>query len=63
MCVADSVLRELEKECAARGCRALIVEVGRDNRAALRTYARLGMEHVDDGRILYRMLLPAGKSA
>ena len=60
---AGRVLRELEKECAERGCRALIVEVGRDNHAALRTYARLGMEHVEDGRILYRKLLPAGKSA
>ncbi len=36
-------------------------EVGRENRAALRTYTRLGMEHVDDGRILYRKLLPAGE--
>ncbi len=33
--VATMLLTELQKESLARGCRALIVEVGKDNRAAL----------------------------
>ena len=51
---AHALLMELEKECRKRNCRALIVEVGRDNTAGLKTYEKLGMRLIDDGRILYR---------
>jgi ribosomal protein S18 acetylase RimI-like enzyme len=51
---AHAMTMELEKECRKRNCKALIVEVGRDNTAGLRTYEKLGMRLIDDGRILYR---------
>jgi len=51
---AHAMLIELEKECRKRNCRALIVEVGRDNTAGLKTYEKLGMRLIDDGRVLYR---------
>ena len=55
--IASRLLQELETECLARGCKALIVEVGRNNPAGLAAYKKLGMKHVDDGRVLYRKLL------
>ncbi len=61
--VASLLLRELERECLARGCKALLVEVGRDNPAGLRTYEKLQMKLVDDGRIIYRKALPGGHEA
>ena len=54
---AHVMLMELEKERRKRNCRALIVEVGRDNTAGLNTYKKLGMRLIDDGRILYRKRL------
>jgi ribosomal protein S18 acetylase RimI-like enzyme len=54
---ASSLLQIVERECTARKCRSLIVEVGKDNDAALATYKKLGMKKVDDGRILYRKAL------
>jgi len=53
-----SLLQELERECSIRNCKSLIVEVGKDNDAGLRTYQKLGMHQIDDGRILYRKPLP-----
>jgi ribosomal protein S18 acetylase RimI-like enzyme len=55
--VASSLLKLLEAECIARNCRALVVEVGKDNAAGLRSYERMGMRHVNDGRVLYRKVL------
>jgi len=55
---AHAMLMELEKECGKRNCRALIVEVGQDNTAALKTYEKLGMRLINDGRVLYRKPLP-----
>lgn len=57
---ATLLLLELEKECRDRNCKALIVEVGRDNPAGLRAYEKLGMSAVTDGRVIYRKELPAG---
>jgi ribosomal protein S18 acetylase RimI-like enzyme len=50
---ASSVLQMLELECTKRKCKSLIVEVGKDNEAGLMTYKKLGMQKIDDGRILY----------
>jgi ribosomal protein S18 acetylase RimI-like enzyme len=55
--VASKLLLELEKDCLARKCRALMVEVGKDNGAGLRVYEKLGMHHVNDGRIIYKKVL------
>ena len=54
---ASQLLLELEKECIARDCKAVTVEVGRNNLAGLKTYEKLGMQRVIDGRIIYKRLL------
>ena len=55
---AYSLLLETEVECRKRNCKALIVEVGKDNTAGLKTYEKLGMQWINDGRILYKKALP-----
>ena len=54
---AYSLLLETEVECRKRNCKALIVEVGKDNTAGLKTYEKLGMQWINDGRILYKKAL------
>lgn len=46
------LLDELLAECRARGCKALHVEVGKSNAAALALYAVFGLHPATDGRIL-----------
>ena len=55
--VASVLLRELEKECLDRKCRALVVEVGKNNPAGLEAYKRFGMRHISDGRITCKKML------
>jgi len=46
------LLEKLLGECSARRCRALHVEVGKSNSAALALYAEFGLYPATDGRIL-----------
>lgn len=48
--LAGALVAAVWAECVRRGVRALYVEVGADNAAAHRVYARAGME--DTGRLL-----------
>jgi ribosomal protein S18 acetylase RimI-like enzyme len=50
--VGHALLTELVAECRARGCKALKVEVGQSNAAALGLYAKFGLQAAADGRIL-----------
>lgn len=47
-----SLLKELLTECRARHCKALHVEVGKSNAAAIALYAEFGLHPATDGRIL-----------
>ena len=48
------MLLELESECRKRNCKALLVEVGNNNTAGLKTYEKLGLKLIADGRVLYK---------
>ena len=50
--VGRGLLTELLAECGARRCKALHVEVGKSNAAALALYAEFGLHAATDGRIL-----------
>lgn len=50
--VARRLLGELLAECRIKRCKALHVEVGGSNSAALALYAELGLRASTDGRIL-----------
>lgn len=50
--VASALLAALRAECRGRGVRALLVEAGRDNDAALAVYRRLGLEEAEGNRVL-----------
>jgi ribosomal protein S18 acetylase RimI-like enzyme len=47
-----SLLNELIAECKVRRCKALHVEVGESNSAALALYGEFGLHAATDGRIL-----------
>ena len=57
MGIASALLGLLEADCATRGCKALVVEVGKANVAGLKSYERMGMRLIDDGRVLYSKVL------
>ena len=48
--IANTLLEAMTADCVARGVRSLSVEVGPDNDAARRVYARAGL--TDSGRLL-----------
>ena len=50
--VGHALLTELVAECRARGCKALKVEVGQSNAAALGLYSKFGLHGATDGRVL-----------
>jgi len=50
--VAHALLHELFRDCHARGCRSVQVEVGSANTAALGVYANFGLIPHQDGRVL-----------
>jgi ribosomal protein S18 acetylase RimI-like enzyme len=50
--VGNELLARVMDACAARGCQAVQVEVGRDNGPALALYRRLGLDSVDDERTI-----------
>lgn len=55
--VARAGLEALFAECQRRGCRAVHVEVGSDNHAAIALYRGYGLEPAGDGRQLLRLAL------
>jgi ribosomal protein S18 acetylase RimI-like enzyme len=57
--VGRGLLDELVAECSARRCKALHVEVGKSNAAALALYAGFGLHSAADGRILASGPVPA----
>lgn len=63
MGVGRGLLEELVAECRARNCKALHVEVGESNVAALALYAKLGLHPTTDGRILASGVVPAGDAS
>lgn len=50
--IAGALLDELFKDCRARGCKSVQVEVGSANTAALGAYGKYGLTPHDDGRLL-----------
>jgi GNAT superfamily N-acetyltransferase len=50
--VGRALLAELFRDCRARGCRAVQVEVGADNAPAIRLYGTFGLRPHQDGRML-----------
>lgn len=56
--VGRGLLNELLAECRARRCKALHVEVGKSNLAALALYTKLGLHAATDGRILASGAVP-----
>lgn len=58
--VGRRLLDALVAECRARHCKALQVEVGRTNGAALALYERYGMRVATDGRVIASGLLDPG---
>jgi len=58
---AHLLLTELEEECHARKCKAIIVEVAENNPPAQGAYAKSGLNLVDDGRVLFRKVLSFDK--
>ena len=56
--VGRALLDALFAECGARACEAAQVEVGTDNEAALRLYAKFGLTAATDGRVLLGGRLP-----
>ena len=50
--VASALLREVFQDCRTRACKAVQVEVGAANVAALAVYARFGLKPLQDGRLL-----------
>jgi ribosomal protein S18 acetylase RimI-like enzyme len=60
--VACTLLDELFKDCRARGCQSVQVEVGNANAAALRVYAKFGLVPHQDGRLLLAGALPDARA-
>jgi ribosomal protein S18 acetylase RimI-like enzyme len=52
MGIGRALLAAVASDCRARGCRALQVEVARDNQPALALYAAFGLRPLTDGRVL-----------
>lgn len=57
--VGRALLAELFRDCRARGCKAVQVEVGADNARALRLYGTFGLRPHQDGRVLLSAPLSA----
>lgn len=50
--IGRRLVAELRRYCQSAGCRALHVEVGDSNRAALALYEQFGLHVLRDGRVL-----------
>jgi ribosomal protein S18 acetylase RimI-like enzyme len=55
--IGHALLSELFDECRQRSCKAVYVEVGERNAAALELYRRFGLEPFRDGRVLLHCAL------
>jgi ribosomal protein S18 acetylase RimI-like enzyme len=55
----NAAIEAVIAECRRRGCRALSVEVGTDNRAAKALYENVGLVSVNDGRETLRLVIPS----